>query len=152
MNEFKKNLRKRFILSSAIVIFDLLLSIYHTRIPTITTSTGNQFADGMVESLIFGIIFTIGFLALSRAIRINIIFKDKNQLQMEYEKEQNQQRIIIQNKSGMPLILITSTLFFIGSIIGSHFHVLIFYTLSGAALFQLTIASILKIYYFFTLK
>ena len=57
----------------------------------------------------------------------------------------------IRAKAGMPMLLVTSCVMVIAGIIAGYFNVTVFMTLTAAAMCQLLVGSLIKMYYMKTM-
>lgn len=86
-------------------------------------------------------------LALIRIIRYRKALRNDKELQIQYNKENDERMKAIQAKAGMPMILISSIIMVIAGIIIGYSNMVVFYTLIAAAVIQLVIACITKFIY-----
>lgn len=100
----------------------------------------------MVVGFQFGLILGIGMLSLIQVIKLSKIIKDDKKLKILHNKEHDERLILIRSKSGMPMLLITSVLMIIVAIVYGHFNTTVFITLVLAAMIQLLIGLIVKLY------
>ena len=86
-------------------------------------------------------------LALIRIIRYRKALRNDKELQIQYNKENDERMKAIPAKAGMPMILISSIIMVIAGIIIGYSNMVVFYTLIAAAVIQLVIACITKFIY-----
>lgn len=144
MEDFKKRIKRRIILFSGMTLLIALLVVYDF------FASGNSekasMTDGIVSGFQFGLIFGIGTLALLQLIKLNTVIKDDKKLKMLYYKEHDERLKTIRSKAGMPMLMITSIIMLIAAIIAGYFNMVVFYTLAIAAIVQLSIGTIVKLY------
>lgn len=117
---------------------------------------GHFFVDQtMQNSVVFG--FQAGFgvgiamVGLLRLVHYQKILRSDKLLQAEYNEEHDERMQLIRSKAGMPMMLITSCVMIIAGIIAGYFNVTVFMTLTTAAVLQLMLGSIIKMYYMKTM-
>ena len=113
---------------------------------------GYFFVDKTLQSsIVFG--FQAGFatgiaaVGVMRLIRYRKVLGSDKLLQAEYNEEHDERMQYIRAKAGMPMMLVTSCALVIAGIIAGYFNVIVFWTLTGAAMFQLAVGSVTKMYY-----
>ena len=89
----------------------------------------------------------LGILALLLILRYKKALENEEKLRQLYNREKDERMSAIKSKAGMPLLLITSLAMILAGIVAGYFHVIVFYTLIAAALFQLATACIVKFLY-----
>lgn len=146
MEEFKNGVKKRIYLFACAVVFSLSISIYDVFWNKTVSSSGAEFSEGMLDGVTFGIIFSLGVIALIQVIRLSRIIKDEKQLKMLYNKEHDERLKEIRRKAGMPMVLIMSILMLVAGVIAGYFNDIVFYTLFAASVVQLTVGAAVKIY------
>lgn len=144
MEEFKMRIKRRIILFSGMVLMAVALGVYS--FITMDNSSDASFTDGSVAGFQFGIILGIGVLAFIQIIKLRKVLKDERSLKVRYNQEHDERLKTIRSKAGMPLLMITSLIMLIAAIIGSRFNIVVFYTLVIAAMVQLTIGALVKLY------
>lgn len=144
MEEFKMKIKRRIILFSGMVLIAVALGVYS--FITMNNSNDKSFTDGSVAGFQFGIILGIGVLAFIQIVKLRKVLKDERSLKVRYNQEHDERLKTIRSKAGMPLLMITSLIMLIAAIIGSRFNIVVFYTLVIAAMVQLTIGALVKLY------
>ncbi len=143
MIKFKQTLRRRvFLIRIFVAVFSLFLfnqqfRIVHWQLPVNDTLAGFQLG------LLLGFEFTLFFLLSTycKALR------DEQALEKLYNKEHDERKIMIRQKSGIPVIVITSGIILFAAIIAGYFNIVVFYALIAAAFGQLMVCGILKLIY-----
>ncbi|OQA15486.1 MAG: hypothetical protein BWY62_00607 [Firmicutes bacterium ADurb.Bin356] len=105
------------------------------------------FAGNEVFNFQEGLLSAFVLLPLIKAIRYHKAQKDETALRKLYNDENDERKKFIRQKSGMPLMQITSGLMIFAGIIIGYVNKTIFYTLVFAAMAQMTIAVIIKTFY-----
>lgn len=149
MGEFKTKIIRRIMLFSGITLITAVMGIYAFFAGTSSEKT--SMANGSVSGFQFGLILGIGLLTLRQTIKLSIVVKDEKKLKMLYNEEQDERLKSIRSKAGMPMLMITSVMMLIAAIIAGYFNVVVFYTLIIAAIVQLSIGTIIKLYYMKTM-
>lgn len=144
MENFKMRLKKRIVLFSAVGITAAVLGIYNFIVSN--DKVEGSLSEGIVSGFQFGLILGIGILALIETIKLNKVIRDEKRLRMHFNAEQDERLKAIRSKAGMPMLLITSVLMLIAAIIAGYVNITVFYTLIAAAMVQLTIGLIVKVY------
>lgn len=137
MEEFKVKLKTRIKILLIMGIVAVILVVYHIV---------NSVLYGVSEPSSLGSIFLMGMFALAYTFRLSRALKDEKQLKLLYNKENDERLKAIRSKAGMPMLLITSLLIMAVGVVASYFNSIIFYTLFAAALGQLIIGVIVKLY------
>lgn len=143
MDQFRKEMKRRMVLLS--ICFVLLGSIAGIL-------SMNQ---GMMQESIYGfqlgIVFGLLALAAVYVVRLRIAMRNETKLRMLYNEEHDERMKLIRSKAGMPMLLMTSSLLLIAAVVFGYFNSTIFYTLVLAAMFQLTLGAVIKLYYMKTI-
>lgn len=149
MEKFKSRVKRRIILFSGMTLITALLGVYGFFV--VGRPEKGSTSDGIISGFQFGIIFGIGMLSLLQIIKLGMVIKDDKKLKMLYNQEHDERLKTIRSKAGMPMLMITSELMLIAAIISGYFNIVVFYTLVIAAIIQLSIGVILKLYYLKTM-
>lgn len=144
MENFKVRLKRRISLFSGTTLLTVVLGVYDFFVSG--NSEKVSMTDGIVSGFQFGLIFGITILAIIQIIKLNIVIKDDKKLKMLYNKEHDERLKAIRSKAGMPMLMITSVMMLIAAIIAGYFNIVAFYTLVIAAMAQLSIGIIVKLY------
>ena len=97
--------------------------------------------------------FQLGFLTGIGLVAVVMMFKygkalqDNAKLQMLYNKENDERLGLIKQKSGMPMLMITSVIMIFTGVIAGYVNEIVFYTLILAAMLQMILGVMVKIYY-----
>ncbi len=110
-------------------------------------SFSKTFADNEIFNFQGGLLIAFVLLPLIKAFRYHKCLKDETALRKLYNEENDERKKLIRQKSGMPLMQITSGLMIFSGIIIGYVNKTVFYTLVFAAMAQMAIAVIIKIYY-----
>ena len=144
MEKFKGRIKRRIILFAGMTLITAVLGVYDF------FAAGNlekaSMTDGIVSEFQFGLIFGIGMLALLQIIKLSRVINDDKKLRMLYNKEHDERLKTIRSKAGMPMLMITSVIMLIAAIIAGYFNIVVFYTLVMAAVVQLSVGAIVKLY------
>jgi hypothetical protein len=119
-------------------IFDLLIISER-----ISFKPENEMLLGFQSGLLLG----IGMVALVNIIKYRKALRDQQELQILYNKEHDERQLLITQKAGMPMLVITSSIMVFAGVISGYFNTVVFYTLIAAAMVQLLIGLSAKIYY-----
>lgn len=149
MEKFKSKVKRRIILFSGMTLITALLGVYSFFV--VGSPEKGSMSDGIILGFQFGIIFGIGMLSLLQIIKLGMVIKDDKKLKMLYNQEHDERLKTIRSKAGIPMLMITSELMLIAAIISGYFNIVVFYTLVIAAIIQLSIGVILKLYYLKTM-
>lgn len=144
MENFKIQIKRRILIFSVTVVGAVLLGIYNFF--TMIHLENGSFEEGTIKGFQFGIIFGIGLLSVIKMIKLCSIIKDDKKLRILYNTENDERLKAIRAKAGMPILRITSILMLIVAVIAGYFNIVVFYTLIIAALVQLSIGAIVKLY------
>lgn len=144
MENFKITIKRRIILFSAITLVAVVLGVYDFF--AMSNLGEESIAGGAVTGFQFGIIFAIGLLTLLQTIKLSMVIKDDKKLKILYNKENDERLKMIRSKAGMPMLMITSIIMSIAAVIAGYFNIVVFSTLVIAALVQLSIGVIVKLY------
>lgn len=138
IEKYKKTLTIRICLLSVLMLFAVLLGIFHTFYLPAKLMTSEIF------SFQCGIIIGLGLMSLILIIRYSQILPDNTALQKQYNKENDERMKAIRAKAGMPMLLITSVLMIVAGILIGYLNIYVFYTLIAAAFCQLLMGCIVK--------
>lgn len=144
MEQYKEKIKRRIMLFSVGVLGAAILCIYDFFV--MRNLEMESMRPTMVVGFQFGLILGIGMLSLIQVIKLSKIIKDDKKLKILHNKEHDERLILIRSKSGMPMLLITSVLMIIVAIVYGHFNTTVFITLVLAAMIQLLIGLIVKLY------
>lgn len=147
MKEFRIVIKRRIVAFTALGIFSVIAGIYDVFSSNIGETENGSFFEGYVEGFIIGLIISLGLVAVIQIIKLKKIFGNDEQLQLLYNKENDERMKFIKTKSGMPLVLIVSVIMIMAALVGSFFNYIVFFTLIITAFIQLSISVVIKIYY-----
>lgn len=144
MDKYRKTIKKRMILCSILVAVSVGLSISHQSgfFDLVSLVTPNEKVAGFQIGLFTGFEILASFLLFKYGKAI----KDDTKLKMLYNKEHDERQNLIRQKAGMPMLMITSGIMLFAGVIAGYFNEIIFYTLVLAAMIQLTLGAMVKIY------
>ncbi len=141
MEKYKKIIIVRVFLLSILALLAVGLGIYDAFWAT----------DEIKASEIFefqcGVTTALGILALIRIIRYGKTLHNDKELQIQYNKENDERMKAIRAKAGIPMVLITSIIMVVVGIIIGYSNMIVFYALIAAAAIQLVIACTTKFIY-----
>lgn len=141
MDAYKKQIEIRICLLSILDFIFVGLLIYDQfgADPSRKGSTAFSFLCGLAAA---------GTLLISaKIIQYRKILHDEAKLRLNYNKENDERTKEIRRRSGMPMVLIFSVLMILAGVIAGYFNETIFITLLAAALCQMLISAIVKVYY-----
>ena len=141
MEQYKKVVITRIFLLSILVLFAVGLSIYDVFGASAKVRTNEifEFQCGATAAL--------GILALFQVIRYKKALRNEKELQIQYNKENDERMKAIRARAGMPLVLMTSIAMIVAGIIIGYSNMAVFCTLMIAAALQLVVAGITKLIY-----
>jgi len=149
MEDFKKRIKQRIILFSGMLLVVVLLGVYGLFV--MGNSERGNMTDGIVTGFQFGIILDVGILSLFQIIKLNKVINDDKKLKILHNKENDERLKAIRSKAGMPMLMITSAIMLIAAIIAGYFSKVVFSTLVIAAIVQMSIGAIVKLFYMKTM-
>ncbi|MDF2541420.1 MAG: hypothetical protein K0S47_1138 [Herbinix sp.] len=94
-----------------------------------------------------GFLLGIGMVALASMVKYKNVLKNPTRLQTLYNEEHDERMLLIEQKAGMPMLSITSSIMILAGIVAGYFNIIVFYTLIAAGTVQLIFGLIVKIYY-----
>lgn len=94
-----------------------------------------------------GLLFSGAVLSLFWLARYARAVRSEEKLRLLYNKEHDERGVLIRQKAGMPMLMITSGLMLFAGIIAGYFNETVFFTLILCATAQLTVGACVKIYY-----
>lgn len=141
MECYRKKLKNRRILLGIVILTGVSFGIYDVfGLQALETSN-------VVLCFSLGLMIAITILACNKMIQYSRILQDNQKVEMEYNQENDERRKEIRSRAGAPLIQVTSFLMLLAGIIAGYFNETVFITLVAAVMGQLTLASIVKLYY-----
>jgi hypothetical protein len=145
MEKYRKTIRKRMILCAILAALSVSLGVFHQSkfFDLISLYTPNEALAGFQAGLISG----FGILSLILLYTYGKSIKDDTKLKVLYNKEHDERQNLIRQKSGMPMLLITSGIMIFAGIVAGYFNEIVFYTLILTAMIQMILGVIVKIYY-----
>lgn len=141
MDNYKKKLKRRQSLFGVLALFGSLIGIYDSFVLDRSQN------DDIILCFLIGLCSGIGLLAVLQIFRYRSILNDEAKLKAEYNCENDERMKEIKRRAGMPMLIITSALMILSAIIIGHFNITVFITLVAAAICQITIGGIVKLYY-----
>ena len=100
-----------------------------------------------ISAFQLGFLVGISFVALFYMFRLRKIVKNPTELQKLYNKENDERLALIRQKSGMPIIMITSGIMILAAVVAGYINETVFFTLIAAAMAQIVISMAVKAYY-----
>lgn len=143
MKKYRKTIKQRMYLCMIVVVIVALIGTLDA-LGTIKHMLGNLYNEEVI-GFQTGLLSGIGIIALYLLMRYVQCLKNEDKLRFLYNSEFDERKKLIKSKAGMPMMGITSGCIILAGIISGYFNELIFITLIAAAMFQLTICSIVKI-------
>lgn len=119
-------------------IFDLLI---------ISERISFQPKNEMLLGFQTGLLLGIGMVALVHMVKYRKALRDQKELQILYNKEHDERKLLITQKAGMPMMAITSSIMVFAGVISGYFNTVVFNTLIAAAMAQLLVGLSAKLYY-----
>ena len=141
MEQFRKKLKSRILLLSALSLITALVGVYDVFFASETLR------NMIVFEFLGGVLAAICILSSLNIIKYNKILKDDNKLKLEYNKENDERFKTIKSKAGLPIVPVLSILMIISGIIAGYFNIIIFYTLIIVAMCQILISGFIKLIY-----
>jgi hypothetical protein len=106
------------------------------------SSTNGEIIDFQRGLLVAFMIFPLVF-----SIKYHNALKDETKLKKLHNEENDERQKFIRQKSGMPVMMITSGLMILAGIVIGYINKIVFFTLIIAAMGQMTLGALIKIYY-----
>ena len=138
MEKFRKKLKIRVALLTALILFAVAIGIFDVFFAP------EALKDSFMWGFQSGFVTSLGLVAVFALIRMSIIIKDETKIQLQYNKENDERLKAIRAKSGMPMLLITSIAMLIAGVMLRYINEVAFLTLAAAAVCQLLIGIIVK--------
>ena len=149
MENYKRTIRYTIGLFAGLILLTAALGIYSI---TAMGKPGNAgISGGALSGFQLGLITGLGVLALTQLVKLSMAMKDERKLKMAYNRENDERMKAIRAKAGMPMLLITSVMMVIAAIIAGYFNIVVFYTLTAAAMMQLLLGVSVKLYHMKTM-
>lgn len=145
MEKFRKKIKQRMFWGTVLVVFALSLSILD--------QTGLLFEIEFIKkhenlsNFQIAFVMVISIIAIFMIMKYKKALKDEAKLQILYNQENDERLQLVRQKSGMPMVMITSTIMIFAGIVAGYLNETVFHTLIAASLAQLTMCSFAKIYY-----
>lgn len=144
METYKKTLKKRKMLYGAAILLNLCLSffiMYKSGVKELPANIANifEFLSGFMAGL--SILLAVVLLRYNRAM------SDSRRMKEAYIKENDERLILVRQKSGAPILIITSVIMMLAGVLAGCFNSTVFCTLVAAAICQLLLCVVLKFYY-----
>ena len=145
MEEFKQKVQKRMVYLKSFIVCVALIGAYDY---FMIRNTGEKSAAQIV-AIGFQIIILvgIGILACVYLMKLRNALWDEEKMRLLYARENDENTKVFLQKSGMPMMLVTSMGMILVGAIMAHFSITIFYTLILAAAAQL--AAIVRVYFYY---
>ena len=141
MEKYKKTIITRIVLLSVLALIGVGLGLFDVF----------WAQENLKNTFLFcfqcGFSIAMALVAIIWVIRYGTIIRDKNKLQIQYNKDNDERIKTIKAKAGLPVVLILSiVLILIGMIVG-YYNSIVFYTLVSVASGQLLISLTIKFIY-----
>jgi hypothetical protein len=101
----------------------------------------------LLSSFQLGFLIGIGLVAVFMMFKMGNALKDETKLKILYHEEHDERLSLIRQKSGMPMLAITSCIMIFAGIIAGYVNEIVFFTLIAAAILQIIISLFVKLYY-----
>ena len=148
MEEFKQKIQKRMIYLRSFIVCVALIGAYDY---FMIRNIGEKSAAQMVAiGFQIVILVGIGILACVYLMKLRNTLWDEDKMKLLYAQENDENTKVFLQKSGMPMILVTSMGMILVGAIMAHFSIAIFYTLILAAVVQL--AAVIRVYFYYKKK
>ncbi|NLC96515.1 MAG: hypothetical protein GX675_02970 [Erysipelotrichaceae bacterium] len=138
MDKYKKVLKKRIVLLTALILLVVCIGIYDVFFTTETIKESFIFGFQLGASL------AIGIMSVALMVYYLKILADDKKLKLQYNKENDERLKTIRAKAGMPMLFISSVCMIVIGIIAGYFNPIIFITLVIVAAVQLLIGVVIK--------
>ena len=149
MENYKRTIRYRIGLHIALILLTAALGVYSFF--EMGTPENAGISGGALSRFQLGLIVGLGIRALTELVKLSMVVKDERKLKMAYNRENDERMKAIRAKAGMPMLLITSVMMVIAAIIAGYFNIVVFYTLTAAAMMQLLLGVSVKLYHMKTM-
>lgn len=144
METFKTKVKRRIFTDAGLMLLAVALGIFSI-ISMSSQADDGTMAEGFLAGFQFGLIMSIGALALVDLVKLRRAVNDETRLRMLYNKEHDERLKAIRSKAGQPLLTVTSVLMVIAAIIAGYFNFTVFFTLVVAVLAQLAVSAGVKL-------
>lgn len=94
-----------------------------------------------------GLILGIEILAIKTMMSYIKALNGTTDIELLFNQEHDERQQLIRQKSGMPMLMITSTIMLLAGIIAGYFNEIIFLTLVIAGILQLSLGAFIKLFY-----
>ena len=141
MEQYKRTLKRRIILLDLLALAAVVIGVVDALWVFDTEK------DSTVFCFLCGLAIGIALVSLWRMMGYAAAVRDETKLRMAYNRENDERLKSIRAKAGMPMLLVTSVLMLLAGMIAGFFNLTIFYALTAAAGFQLTLGCIMKFIY-----
>lgn len=141
METYRKQLKMRICLLSVLDLVFAGLLVYDQFGADLDLKGSSAF------SFLCGLAAAGALLTFAKIMQYRKILKDESKIRLNYNKENDERAKEIRRKSGMPMVLIFSVLMILAGVIAGYFNETIFITLIAAALCQMLISALAKVYY-----
>lgn len=149
MENYKMTMKRRMYLLTALLLFISMLGAYGVFMTS--DSGGLDLSKGIVSGFQSGLIFGMGIMVLIDLIKLRSVVKDDKKLIIQFNRENDERMKMIRQKAGMPMLQITSVILLMAAVIAGYFNITVFYSLTAAAIVQLSLGTIVKVYYMKTM-
>lgn len=148
MTDFTQTLKKRIFWMRAFMgtIFIMMMLVLLNEFMGNTFSLpAPQFA--YLKDFQIGLLLGIELIILFLYQRYQKALKNQDKLELLYNTEHDERKIMIRHKAGIPVLLITSAIILLAAVVAGYFNETVFYTLFAVAMFQSVVCCFLKIVY-----
>jgi hypothetical protein len=145
MEDYRKKVISNMIVGGIIITIAVCLCVFDLLIDLELISFKPE--NIMLLNFQTGFLLGIGMVALITMFRCGKALKSPEKLQIMYNQEYDERQAFIRQKAGMPMLSLTSGAMVLAGIIAGYFNDIVFYTLIAAAMAQLVISVLVKLYY-----
>ena len=148
MTDFTQTLKKRIFWMRAFtgtVFAIIILGLLNEFMGNVVSLPTPQFT--YLKSFQTGFLISIEAIILILYRRYRNALRNQDKLELLYNIEHDERKIMIRHKAGVPVMLITSAIILLAAIVAGYFNETVFYTLLAVALFQCIVCAFLKFIY-----
>jgi len=146
MEQYRKLLKRRIYLFTALIFLSVFL-LMGSILGLFETNGGGDFVGGLLEGFQSGLITGLMAIFVFFIVRYAAVLRDDKKLKEQYNRENDERRKTIKEKSGGNAMLASTIIILFAGIISGYFNQTVFFTLTGCGIFQLVLSSVLKAYY-----
>lgn len=145
MDKYRRKIKSRMVLGRIICAFSAGIAILDQL--GIIEQLGFVKKYKLLSAFQLGFLIGIALVAVFMMFKMSNALKDETKLKVLYNEEHDERLGVIRQKSGMPILAITSCFMIFAGIIAGYVNEIVFFTLIAAAVFQITFSALIKLYY-----